>query len=229
MNVRIILVLWALMLGSMSASAQWFAPRIEGGVSFAGERLSSGDQSYSGSRQVAHRVGAALEVKLGSYFYIAPGVVVKGGKARYDLSSIAPLGRLTSALGDIASRVGESATLTTNTLALPLSLGLRLPLTRTVGLSVEGGVYAAYALQEDFSANLGKMIAQVRAMDREDFKRFDYGINASAALELWSLYLRGGIEIGLSDRLNAQQALQEAQQSLKVRSTSAYLTLGIRL
>lgn len=229
MNIRSILLLCALILLPLTASAQWFSPRIEGGFSFSGERLSSVGHSYSGSREVTYRVGGALEIKLGSHFYLAPGLALRGGKARYDLSGITPLGLLASVLDDDASRVGESATLTTNALVLPVSLGLRLPLTRTIGLSIEGGVHISYALQEDFSASLGRLIAEVRAMERVDIRRYGYGINASAALELWSLYLRGGIEVGLNDRLNAKQVEVKDQESLKVTNTSAYLTLGIRL
>ena len=79
-----------------------------------------------------------------------------------------------------------------NYISVPVDLGIRVGLGDNLAVSVEAGPSFAYGLST--TSNLD-------AFKTGLYKRFDMGLNASAALEYNKVYLRLGTDIGLTNAL----------------------------
>ena len=79
-----------------------------------------------------------------------------------------------------------------NYISVPVDLGIRVPFSENFAVSVEAGPYFAYGL-----STTGKLDAFKAGI----YKRFDMGLNASAALEFSKVYLRVGTDIGMVNTL----------------------------
>ena len=79
-----------------------------------------------------------------------------------------------------------------NYISVPVDLGIRVGLGDNLAVSVEAGPSFAYGIST--TGNLDAFKAGV-------YKRFDMGLNASAALEYSKVYLRLGTDIGLVNTL----------------------------
>ena len=79
-----------------------------------------------------------------------------------------------------------------NYISVPVDLGIRVPFSENFAVSVEAGPSFAYGIST--TGNLDAFKAGV-------YKRFDMGLNASAALEYSKVYLRLGTDIGLVNTL----------------------------
>ena len=79
-----------------------------------------------------------------------------------------------------------------NYISVPVDLGIRVPFSENFAVSVEAGPYFAYGLSTT---------GNVDAFKAGAYKRFDMGLNASAAIEYSKVYLRLGTDIGLVNTL----------------------------
>ena len=79
-----------------------------------------------------------------------------------------------------------------NYISVPVDLGIRVGLGDNLAVSVEAGPSFAYGL-----STTGKLDAFKAGI----YKRFDMGLNASAALEFSKVYLRVGTDIGMVNAL----------------------------
>ena len=79
-----------------------------------------------------------------------------------------------------------------NYISVPVDLGIRVGLGDNLAVSVEAGPSFAYGL-----STTGKL----DAFKAGAYKRFDMGLNASAALEFSKVYLRVGTDIGMVNAL----------------------------
>ena len=91
-------------------------------------------------------------------------------------------------------KIGKNESYALNYLSLPVDLGIRVGLGDNLAVSVEAGPSFAYGLSSSGAVDAFKSGA---------YKRFDVGLNASAALEYSKVYLRLGTDIGL---VNASKA-----------------------
>lgn len=209
---------FALMLGlGTSLSAQF---RIEAGVNASAAKISALSQKTSSDLNIGYRVGAAYEVRLGSAFYIAPGLQLR-----------------TSGMYDKDTELRLNNT----DVALPVMLGARLPI-GAIALSAEVGPYASYTVKSTTSsAKLGSDFDDILYWIRDiafESEKFRYGVGGSAALHFSKCYLRVGADYDLkntykpadnviSNTINALQGL--TGEDIKARNLSIYATLGIRL
>ena len=79
-----------------------------------------------------------------------------------------------------------------NYISVPVDLGIRVPFSENFAVSVEAGPYFAYGLSTT---------SKIDAFKAGVYKRFDMGLNASAALEFSKVYLRVGTDIGMVNAL----------------------------
>ena len=79
-----------------------------------------------------------------------------------------------------------------NYISVPVDLGIRVGLGDNLAVSVEAGPSFAYGISTTGNLDHFKTGA---------YKRFDMGLNASAALEYSKVYLRLGTDIGLTNAL----------------------------
>ena len=84
-----------------------------------------------------------------------------------------------------------------NYISVPVDLGIRVGLGDNLAVSVEAGPSFAYGLST--TGNVDEFKAGT-------YKRFDMGLNASAALEYNKVYLRLGTDIGLVNTLKNDNA-----------------------
>ena len=79
-----------------------------------------------------------------------------------------------------------------NYISVPVDLGIRVGLGDNLAVSVEAGPSFAYGLSTT---------GNIDAFKAGAYKRFDMGLNASAALEFSKVYLRVGTDIGMVNAL----------------------------
>ena len=84
-----------------------------------------------------------------------------------------------------------------NYISVPVDLGIRVGLGDNLAVSVEAGPSFAYGLSTT---------GNVDAFKAGAYKRFDMGLNASAAIEYSKVYLRLGTDIGLVNTLKNDNA-----------------------
>lgn len=211
MNKTMKRTLLALCLGlglSMPALARGWNVRIEAG----GHASNLSETSGSYSSAYGYHVGGALELELTSGLYLAPGVTW----LRTSSKSTATL------LGaDIFPEIKAE------NIQIPLSLGVRFKPLDVLGVSLEAGPYLSYTLRGDESiAGTAKSI--ISALEVND--RIAWGVGASAAFEVSVLYLRFGIQKGMSNPSlgEAYAVARDILQMGNARDANLYLSLGLR-
>lgn len=202
--------------------------RVEGSAIFDKKQEPSADQNsilnqVGLNNSTGFRLGAALEFKFFGFFYLSPGL-------NYHLNSTKLLG---------GAEFGDSkATITSHSLTLPVNLGFRLKPLGLLGVSVEAGPYASYNLSNN-SSSINSDAAKkawddvVNAFDK---KKLTYGINASAAVEFATFFVRGGILYPLSDKFDLDEigkafkaTYDELNASgIKSKTLTYFLGLGLR-
>ena len=100
-----------------------------------------------------------------------------------------------------------------NYISVPVDLGIRVPFSENFAVSVEAGPYFAYGL-----STTGKL----DAFKAGAYKRFDMGLNASAAIEYSKVYLRLGTDIGLVN------ALKDPIANTSYKNASFFAGVGYR-
>ena len=100
-----------------------------------------------------------------------------------------------------------------NYISVPVDLGIRVGLGDNLAVSVEAGPSFAYGL-----STTGKL----DAFKAGAYKRFDMGLNASAAIEYSKVYLRLGTDIGLVN------ALKDPIANTSYKNASFFAGVGYR-
>ena len=100
-----------------------------------------------------------------------------------------------------------------NYISVPVDLGIRVSLGDNLAVSVEAGPSFAYGL-----STTGKL----DAFKAGAYKRFDMGLNASAAIEYSKVYLRLGTDIGLVN------ALKDPIANTSYKNASFFAGVGYR-
>ena len=100
-----------------------------------------------------------------------------------------------------------------NYISVPVDLGIRVPFSENFAVSVEAGPYFAYGLSTT---------GNVDAFKAGAYKRFDMGLNASAALEFSKVYLRVGTDIGMVN------ALKNNIANTSYKNASFFAGVGLR-
>ena len=100
-----------------------------------------------------------------------------------------------------------------NYISVPVDLGIRVGLGDNLAVSVEAGPSFAYGLSTT---------GNVDAFKAGAYKRFDMGLNASAAIEYSKVYLRLGTDIGLVN------ALKNPVANTSYKNASFFAGVGYR-
>jgi len=100
-----------------------------------------------------------------------------------------------------------------NYISVPVDLGIRVGLGDNLAVSVEAGPSFAYGLSTT---------GNVDAFKAGAYKRFDMGLNASAAIEYSKVYLRLGTDIGLVNTLKNPVA------NTSYKNASFFAGVGLR-
>lgn len=191
---KVILAALVLAAGVFGAEAQKLSPRVEAGAAFSNATING----KSEATKIGARAGAALEISLVPPstvdVYLAPGLTYKMGGYNMD---------------------GESSGhLTTHNLQVPVNFGMRAHFAPAWAASVELGPYVSYALH-------GCVDGEYNIFEEDkNAKRFDTGLDVSAAIEYHKVYLRIGSEFGF---LNQYEAKDNSS-----KNKSFYTTLGFR-
>lgn len=184
------LLFLCLALGGV-ASAQ-LSIRIEGSALFDKSKTPTKTDINSVANQLGIssstglRVGGALEFKFLGFFYVAPGV-------NYHRHS------------EALAYGSKKAEYVRNELAIPVNLGVRIPL-GFMAVSAEAGPQANYELSSTVNLAgrevLGELVNEIKSFNE---KKLTYGLNASAAVEFAGFYVRGGVLYPLSDKFNLKE------------------------
>lgn len=187
---------FALVAGTLAAQAQSINPRIEVAGNFARTQVKNEDGSSAQGIKVrpGFRVGAAAEIGLASGIYVAPGLTFRQEGAKR---------------GDVSTGL--------NYLSVPINLGIRVGLTDAIAVSVEAGPSFSYGV-----SSVSSLSNAWDAFKDGGLKRFDAGINASAALEYSKVYLRLGTDLGMVN------TMKEAVRQASAKNASFYLGVGYR-
>lgn len=198
-----------LVAGVFSAQAQ--SLRVEAGATFANQKVFDKTQNI----KIGARAGVGAEFTLAPMVYLGAGLNYQMGGYKSD-----------KALGL------AQASSTLHYLTVPVTIGFRAPLTNDLSVSVEGGPYAALGLGGKQSLTTGKALGDIikdaPKLSTEVFgdngalKRFDAGLNVSAAVEFQRFYLRLGTEIGMLD-ISKFEAKDKS-----VKNMNFFTTVGFR-
>ena len=193
---KIMIAAIALLAGTFVAQAQKVHPRIEVAGNFS-SNIAKDEKGYSIKDYKAlpgFRVAGAVEVDVLGPLYIAPGVAFQQNRSK-----------------------ASDNTTTLNYINVPINLGLRVGLGDNMTVSLEGGPSFSYGISSKTTAE--------EALDyfkNGGLKRYDTGVNASAAVHFNKLYVRLGSDIGLTNIYKNK----ESKESLK--NASFYLGVGLR-
>ena len=201
----------ALVATSFAAQAQ-INPRIEVAANIA--RTIAKDASgadVNGLKVLpGFRAGLAAEIGIASGVYIAPGISFRQEGNKQEV----PTGQKT-----------ETVSNTLNYISVPVNLGIRVPLTESLAISVEGGPAFSYGVSSSvrtLAGIKGGIKAAYDAFKEKQYNRFDMSINASAAIEFSKIYVRLGADLGMVNNF------KEATDKLSSKNTSFFLGLGYR-
>ena len=201
----------ALVATSFAAQAQ-INPRIEVAANIA--RTIAKDASgadVNGLKVLpGFRAGLAAEIGIASGVYIAPGISFRQEGNKQEV----PTGQKT-----------ETVSNTLNYISVPVNLGVRVPLTESLAISVEGGPAFSYGVSSSvrtLAGIQGGIKAAYDAFKEKQYNRFDMSINASAAIEFSKIYVRLGADLGMVN------SFKEATDKLSSKNTSFFLGLGYR-
>lgn len=217
----------------LGLEAQRPSIRLEAGANFNSTNISLNEikgATFSPENVTGLRAGLAVEIPIGVAMYIAPGVTYRMAGSEFGI-------------------LGSKIKVDRHYVAVPVNLGFRASLGGVIGLSIEAGPTFSYGLSSNSKVSgiasqwlsgdfNGMDISDVefeldddplsRAIlgegdlfSKDVLKRFETGLNISAALELRRLYLRVGYEMGLS---NASKL-----SKIDIKDKALYLGLGIRL
>ena len=201
----------ALVATSFAAQAQ-INPRIEVAANIARTVAKQPNGADATGLKVlpGFRAGLAAEIGIARGVYIAPGISFRQEGNKQEVTS---------------NQKTETVSNTLNYISVPVTLGVRVPLTESLAFSVEGGPAFSYGVSSSvrtLAGIQGGIKAAYDAFKEKQYNRFDMSINASAAIEFSKIYVRLGTDLGMVN------SFKEATDKLSSKNTSFFLGLGYR-
>ena len=201
----------ALVATSFAAQAQ-INPRIEVAANIARTVAKDASGADAPGLKVlpGFRAGLAAEIGIASGVYIAPGISFRQEGNKQEVTT---------------NQKTETVSNTLNYISVPVNLGVRVPLTESLAISVEGGPAFSYGVSSSvrtLAGIKGGIKAAYDAFKEKHYNRFDMSINASAAVEFSKFYVRLGTDLGVVNNL------KEAVQKASSKNNSFFLGLGYR-
>ena len=201
----------ALVATSFAAQAQ-INPRIEVAANIARTVAKDANGSDVNGLKIhpGFRAGLAVEIGIASGIYIAPGITFRQEGNKQELTS---------------NQKTETVSNTLNYISVPVTLGIRIPLSEGLAVSAEFGPTFSYGVSSSvrtLAGIKGGIKSAYDAFKEKQYNRFDMGINASAALEFSKVYVRLGTDLGMVN------SFKEATDKLSSKNTSFFLGLGYR-
>lgn len=193
---KVFLSACAVVLTALSLEAQTtIKPRVELGLNLGSVDVKNSEYDYklAAGLRVAGAAEITLSESLSTDIYLAPGLTYKMHGTYIDTSV-------------------TSERLSMHSLSIPVNLGLRAKLDNAWGVSFEFGPYFSYLLSSRYQDESNVDL----------FKRFDAGLNASAALEYDRYFFRLGAEYSFTD-LN-----KEKIDNNYFRNMGIFTTVGVR-
>ena len=201
----------ALVATSFAAQAQ-INPRIEVAANIARTVAKDANGSDVNGLKIhpGFRAGLAVEIGIASGIYIAPGITFRQEGNKQEVTT---------------NQKTETVANTLNYGSVPVTLGIRIPLSEGLAVSAEFGPTFSYGVSSSvrtLAGIKGGITAAYDAFKEKQYNRFDMGINASAALEFSKVYVRLGTDLGMVN------SFKEATDKLSSKNTSFFLGLGYR-
>ena len=201
----------ALVATSFAAQAQ-INPRIEVAANIARTVAKDANGSDVNGLKIhpGFRAGLAVEIGVASGVYIAPGITFRQEGNKQELTS---------------NQKTETVSNTLNYISVPVTLGIRIPLSEGLAVSAEFGPTFSYGVSSSvrtLAGIQGGIKAAYDAFKEKQYNRFDMSINASAAIEFSKIYVRLGADLGMVN------SFKEATDKLSSKNTSFFLGLGYR-
>ena len=201
----------ALVATSFAAQAQ-INPRIEVAANIARTVAKDANGSDVNGLKIhpGFRAGLAVEIGIASGIYIAPGITFRQEGNKQEVTT---------------NQKTETVSNTLNYVSVPVTLGIRIPLSEGLAVSAEFGPTFSYGVSSSvrtLAGIKGGIKAAYDAFKEKQYNRFDMGINASAALEFSKVYVRLGTDLGMVN------SFKEATDKLSSKNTSFFLGLGYR-
>lgn len=208
---KLFFVAVALVATSFAAQAQ-INPRIEVAANIARTVAKDANGSDVNGLKIhpGFRAGLAVEIGVASGVYIAPGITFRQEGNKQELTS---------------NQKTETVSNTLNYISVPVTLGIRIPLSEGLAVSAEFGPTFSYGVSSSvrtLAGIKGGIKSAYDAFKEKQYNRFDMGINASAALEFSKVYVRLGTDLGMVN------SFKEATDKLSSKNTSFFLGLGYR-
>mgnify|MGYP002754298614 FL=1 len=201
----------ALVATSFAAQAQ-INPRIEVAANIARTVAKDANGSDVNGLKIhpGFRAGLAVEIGIASGIYIAPGITFRQEGNKQEVTT---------------NQKTETVSNTLNYISVPVTLGIRIPLSEGLAVSAEFGPTFSYGVSSSvrtLAGIKGGIKSAYDAFKEKQYNRFDMGINASAALEFSKVYVRLGTDLGMVN------SFKEATDKLSSKNTSFFLGLGYR-
>ncbi len=193
---KIIISILAILLATVSMSAQGFVDfRLEGGASFNFGSIMLNKEKLNTKNMTGYHLGAFADFKVAGGFFVGSGL-------KFSMKGNATEG---------TAGLGASKTIF-HYIELPINVGYKLNLSRSVALALQTGPYFSFAMagtrQNGTSlANLGKSYSIFKeglARIGDDFKakRFDIGWGLATRLYYSHYYATFGMDFGFLNVLN---------------------------
>lgn len=201
----------ALVATSFAAQAQ-INPRIEVAANIARTVAKDANGSDVNGLKIhpGFRAGLAVEIGIASGIYIAPGITFRQEGNKQEVTT---------------NQKTETVSNTLNYISVPVTLGIRIPLSEGLAVSAEFGPTFSYGVSSSvrtLAGIKGGIKSAYDAFKEKQYNRFDMGINASAAIEFSKIYVRLGTDLGMVN------SFKEATDKLSSKNTSFFLGLGYR-
>ena len=208
---KLFFVAVALVATSFAAQAQ-INPRIEVAANIARTVAKDANGSDVNGLKIhpGFRAGLAVEIGVASGVYIAPGITFRQEGNKQEVTT---------------NQKTETVSNTLNYISVPVTLGIRIPLSEGLAVSAEFGPTFSYGVSSSvrtLAGIKGGIKSAYDAFKEKQYNRFDMGINASAALEFSKVYVRLGTDLGMVN------SFKEATDKLSSKNTSFFLGLGYR-
>lgn len=216
--------------GVLSLSAQGlFKLKVEGSYLFTlpnaqFESISSTEdvsQAFSQRESKGFRAGFGADLNLGSLFFVNSGVQFVYNKDKFSLTPNMKTGSLSI----------ESASAEQKKLYIPLQLGLRMAFLSvqagpyfTTTIESKGQISSADGKKEEVNL-LGELGDTFSAMKQA---KYEMGVGAQAQCYLGSMYLFGGVDLGLYDDVKkAWNSSEKGSFSNHLKKSLFFVGLGI--
>ena len=201
----------ALVATSFAAQAQ-INPRIEVAANIARTVAKQANGADATGLKIlpGFRAGLAAEIGIASGIYIAPGISFRQEGNKQEVTT---------------NQKTETVSNTLNYISVPVTLGIRIPLSEGLAVSAEFGPAFSYGVSSSvrtLAGIQGGIKAAYDAFKEKQYNRFDMSINASAAIEFSKIYVRLGADLGMVN------SFREATDKLSSKNTSFFLGLGYR-